>query len=104
MNHLGQAGVLVHGKAKDVGVAVVLWIPVELLLMRLHSESPLVKLRDGDIPGLAYQQHHLLAVEITLAIDVAGVVSQVIVVGEEYPWDIAVSAVQIVESDEGRRR
>src|SRR3954470_13451383 len=103
IDDLGQARILVHDEVEDVDLRAARRVAVQVHLVGPHAELPLMELRHGHVRGLAYEKHHLLAVEIPLVVQVIGEIAQVIVVREKNPRDAFMTAMQIVEADERRR-
>ena len=99
---LGRPGLLVHHELVDADLGSVLRILVQALLVRPHPELPLEVLRDRHIGRMAHQQDRPPVVEVAAVVEVAGIVAQVVVVGEEDPRDAGVLAAQIVEADQSR--
>jgi hypothetical protein len=61
--------------------------------------APLMVLRDRDVGRIADQQDDLAVVVVDLAVGVAGMVLEVVVVGEEDPGDRRIAQMQMVEGE-----
>jgi hypothetical protein len=69
--------------------------------MWTHPVAPLEILRNGNVAGIAHQEHDLLADKVDLGVvSVSGVIAQVVAVREEYAGNTGVLPVQIVEAEQ----